>query len=69
MLSEIELDKGGNAKALSRLSGLTSTKLEDLGITKYESMIWQTIARIPEDKLTVHDPKILRSHERRSVGL
>jgi hypothetical protein len=49
MLIGMELNNGRLMRG-PRLSDLTTgAKLEDLGLTKYESSLWQVIARIPED--------------------
>ncbi len=69
MLSRINFDRGGNAKALSRLSGSTGTRLDELGVTKYESATWQQVAQIPEQEYELFKAQVMTARKELTTAL
>jgi len=50
-----QIEHGGNRISKPRLANLT---LKDLGISKYQSHCWQSIAKIPDDIFEAHIAKV-----------
>jgi hypothetical protein len=57
MLKETELNKGGWTERNLKSQGVTASepKLEDIGISKFQSHRYQMISRLPEEEFEKHN--------------